>query len=95
MTSSLGSVERMGIFTPFTPLNASEYPSSLFEIQDWIFGVNTANSPGIISHTWEYNGRIVINLQASSKWQTEKSFGCFVEALRGRLEQITSTRATL
>ncbi|KAF5338159.1 hypothetical protein D9758_014708 [Tetrapyrgos nigripes] len=97
MASSLGSVERLGIFTPFSPLYVSEYPNSLFQIHDWIFGISSTNCPAMVAHTWEYNGRLMIHLQGSSRWQTEKSFKAYAEAVRARAEQISisSARATL
>jgi hypothetical protein len=93
--TSLGSVDRMGFFTPFSPINAAEYPNSLFQIEDWILGMKATDAPARVSHTWGYNGKLVVNIQSSSKWQTEKSFGTYVEAVKARLGQITSVRASL
>ncbi|KAF5371612.1 hypothetical protein D9758_003491 [Tetrapyrgos nigripes] len=90
VASSLGSVERVGLFQPFAPANAEKYPNSLFYIEDWIFGMCATNLPARVGHTWEYNGRLYMNLQGSSKWQTEKSFRLFAESIRARLDQIMS-----
>ncbi|KAK7454654.1 hypothetical protein VKT23_011407 [Stygiomarasmius scandens] len=95
MASSLGSLQKLSWFCQFRPSVAVSDPRTAFSIKQWRFGIRTAGSSAIVINTWEYDGILSLNLQASSRWQTDESWNYFSEAVKDAFERITSTKAAL
>ncbi|THV03221.1 hypothetical protein K435DRAFT_775108 [Dendrothele bispora CBS 962.96] len=95
MASSLGNLQKLSWFSQFCPSVATSNPRTVFSINQWAFGIRTAGASTIVINTWEYDGILSLNLQASSRWQTKEAWDCFANAIIDAFERITFTKAAL
>ncbi|KAF5346948.1 hypothetical protein D9758_010145 [Tetrapyrgos nigripes] len=90
--SSIGSMERLGLYRDISPLTQkakmgtdAEPP---FLMVDMAVGVRTNNTMLTTTTIWEYNGTIVMNTQASKRHQTAEGWEIFGQAVRDGLKEI-------
>ncbi|KAF5374193.1 hypothetical protein D9758_004592 [Tetrapyrgos nigripes] len=95
MASSLGSLDKLSLFTRFRPSVSKSDPGTAFSVRQWRFGIRTAWLCAIAINTWEYDGVLSLNLQGSSRWQTQQSWDYFSNAVTDAFERITSATSPL
>ncbi|THU82663.1 hypothetical protein K435DRAFT_971863 [Dendrothele bispora CBS 962.96] len=94
VASSLGSLQRLGIYSDFSLTRELEDQGSIqgtslpFVMTNLACGLRSSGSPSIIVHSWEYNGRLVVSLQGSRKWQSDEMWRTFEAAVREGLHRI-------
>ncbi|KAF5345055.1 hypothetical protein D9758_010456 [Tetrapyrgos nigripes] len=92
MPSSIGNMERLGLYNDFSPLAQKEKISTNdeppFLVPEMSVGVRSHNTPAIVISTWEYNGSMVLNVQASKRHQTAEGWEIFSQAVKDGLKHI-------
>ncbi|KAF5345056.1 hypothetical protein D9758_010457 [Tetrapyrgos nigripes] len=90
--SSIGSMERLGLYSDFSPLAQKDKIGTNAEppflMPEMSVGVRSHNTPAIVISIWEYNGSMVVNVQASKRHQTAESWKIFGQAVRDGIKQI-------
>ncbi|KAF5372505.1 hypothetical protein D9758_005251 [Tetrapyrgos nigripes] len=90
--SSIGSMERLGLYRDFSPLYQKskmgtdvEHP---FVIPLMALGGRTHNTPAITVSAWDYNGSMVMNTQGSKRHQDAEGWNMFCYAAIEGFKQI-------
>ncbi|KAF5367947.1 hypothetical protein D9758_004515 [Tetrapyrgos nigripes] len=90
--SSIGSMERLGLYSDFSPLAQKEKIGTNAEppflMPEMSVGVRSHNTSVTVISIWEYNGSMVVNVQASKRHQTAEGWEIFVQAVRDGLKHI-------
>ncbi|KAF5367989.1 hypothetical protein D9758_004504 [Tetrapyrgos nigripes] len=96
--SSIGSMERLGLYRDFSPLaqkakmGTSEEPP--FVLPEMGVNLRSHNTPCIVMCIYEYNGSLVVTVQGSKSHQTAEGWEVFGQSVGDGLKHIAESVRT-
>ncbi|KAF5333771.1 hypothetical protein D9758_016579 [Tetrapyrgos nigripes] len=90
--SSIGSMERLGLYRDFSPLYQKSKMGTDAEppylIPQMAVGGRSHNTPAVTVTIWEYNGSMVMNTQGSKRHQNAEGWDMFCSAAIDGFKQV-------